>query len=251
MIRALIDIEVSEINHAYAVPIDALQQAKKKGADPGKRVNLSFLGHSMGGLVITNVVRILSDVFDRGSIAQHPSSEIGHTLRLGRLILASPDIPVLSVVSSRANGLASSLRRFDEAYLFSNEGDLALKLASTAANYISFPSAHHHHGHRLGSIALRDDVFEKGIINLNNLREQYALDKTLCEAINDDDCDILKCLVTAADKGNGYRSLESLFADEHHTNSVANAGRFIHLFRLHRLQRLFTQAQEKRDECAF
>ena len=219
--KALIDIEVNEINRAYAVPIDALQQAKKQGSAPSKRINLSFLGHSMGGLVITNVVRILSDVFDHGSIAQHPSSEIGHTLRLSRLILASPDIPVLSVVSSRANGLASSLRRFDEAYLFSNEGDLALKLASTAANYISFPSAHHHHGHRLGSIALRDDVFDKGIINLEKLRETYTLDKTLCEAINDDECDILKCLVIAAGRGDRYQSLDRLFTDEHHTNSVA------------------------------
>ncbi len=219
--KALIDIEIREINRAYAVPIDALQQAKRQGADPGKRVNLSFLGHSMGGLVITNVVRILSDVFDHGSIAQHPSSEIGNTLRLGRLILASPDIPVLSVVSSRANGLASSLRRFDEAYLFSNEGDLALKLASTAANYISFPSAHHHHGHRLGSISLRDDVFDKGIINLDKLREKYSLDKTLCEAINDDECDILKCLVIGGGKGDRYQSLDRLFTDEHLTNSVA------------------------------
>ena len=132
----------------------------------------------MGGLVITNVVRILSDVFDRRSISQNPTAEIGHTLRLGRLILASPDIPVLAVVSNRANGLASSLRRFDEAYLFSNEGDLALRIASTAANYISFPSTHHYHGHRLGSIALRNDIYSKGVINLPILRQQYSTDKT-------------------------------------------------------------------------
>ncbi|MGB6746511.1 MAG: hypothetical protein WBE51_00680, partial [Xanthobacteraceae bacterium] len=29
-----------------------------------KRVQLSFIGHSMGGYVVTNAIRVLSDVFD-------------------------------------------------------------------------------------------------------------------------------------------------------------------------------------------
>ncbi|NJR51228.1 MAG: hypothetical protein HC780_18285 [Leptolyngbyaceae cyanobacterium CSU_1_3] len=33
-----------------------------------KRIRLSFIGHSMGAFVVTNAVRILSDVFDPGSI---------------------------------------------------------------------------------------------------------------------------------------------------------------------------------------
>lgn len=221
--KTLLDLEDSSNSLAYAVPVDALQQEKQSGSLPRERVNLSFIGHSMGGLVITNVVRILSDVFDRYSIAQRPSSKIGETLRLGRLILASPDIPLLSIVSSRANGLASSLRRFDEAYLFSSEGDLALKLASTAANYISFPSAHHHHGHRLGSLALRDDAHGKGIINLDSF-DNYTLDKTLGEAVREDKYDILKCLVTAcgpSKEGVHYQSLKKLFADEHRTQPDA------------------------------
>ena len=225
--KAVMDLEKNEPNYAYSVPIDALLHDKRLGQESYKRIDLNFLGHSMGGLVITNVVRILSDVFDRRSIEQNPSSKIGNVLRLGRLVLASPDIPVLSVVSNRANGLASSLRRFDEAYLFSNEGDLALRLASTAANYISFPSTDHYHGHRLGSIALRNDLHEKGIINLPALQQQYSLDKTLCEALDEDKYDVLKCLfITPASGGKDkYKCLGDLFKDDYDVSpstSLAN-----------------------------
>jgi pimeloyl-ACP methyl ester carboxylesterase len=219
--HAVIDLEVDSIHQSQATPVDALRQATKQHQESHERINLSFLGHSMGGLVITNTIRILSDVFDRGSIERNPTADIGHTLRLGRLILASPDIPVLSVVSSRANGLASSLRRFDEAYLFSNEGDLALRLASTAANYISFPSRHHYHGHRLGSIAIRNDLYKKGIINLAVLRAHYPAETTLFEGIKDDPYDILKCLfITRTSSAvDGYQCLGDLFEDEHNLAS--------------------------------
>jgi hypothetical protein len=221
--HAVIDLEVDQIQQKHK-PSEALRQATQRQMEPHERISLSFLGHSMGGLVITNVIRILSDVFDRRSIEHNPTAEIGNTLRLGRLILASPDIPVLSVVSSRANGLASSLRRFDEAYLFSNEGDLALRLASTAANYISFPSRQHFHGHRLGSIAIRNDLYSKGIVNLINLREQYPTEKTLYEAMQDDPSDILKCLfITRTSSAvDGYQCLGDLFADEHNSSSPAS-----------------------------
>jgi Alpha/beta hydrolase of unknown function (DUF900) len=222
--HAVIDLEVDQIQQKHTKPSEALRQATRQPMEPPERINLSFLGHSMGGLVITNTIRILSDVFDRRSIDKNPTAEIGNTLRLGRLILASPDIPVLSVVSSRANGLASSLRRFDEAYLFSNEGDLALRLASTAANYISFPSRQHFHGHRLGSIAIRNDLYSKGIVNLINLREQYPPEKTLYEAMKDDPCDILKCLfITRTSSAvDGYQCLGDLFEDEHNLASPAS-----------------------------
>lgn len=216
--QALTNLEEAEPCSFYAVPIDAAREADDRSSLSAGRVRLSFLGHSMGGLVVTNTVRVISDVFDPCSIKQRPTANIGRMLRLSHLVLASPDIPVLSVVSSRANGLASSLRRFDEAYLFSNEGDLALRLASTAANYISFPSAHHHYGHRLGSIAIRDDLYQKGIINLQALKDNYALSKPLNQAIKDDKLDILKCLYITHQSGKergGYQSLKGLFADEH------------------------------------
>lgn len=221
--QTVIDLRNEEIKHTSASYGEAMRRAKQSYDESLPRIKLSFLGHSMGGLVVTNVVRILSDVFDRGSIANNPTPKIGDTLSLGRLILASPDIPVLSIISSRANGLASSLRRFSEAYLFSNEGDLALRLASTAVNYISFPSAKQHYGQRLGSIALTNDVYKKGIINLPLLQEHYSLKKDLGEAIIDDPGDILNSLFIThrSGSGNGYLSLGDLFAIEHKAKSPA------------------------------
>ncbi|MGL5836103.1 MAG: hypothetical protein ACRC1Z_23140, partial [Waterburya sp.] len=113
--------------------------------------------------VVTNTVRILSDVFDPrsiGSIDAHepeknPSSAIGNVFSLGRLVLVAPDIPAETIISGRANFLQSSLRRFEEAYLFSNEGDMALRLASTAANYFSYPTKTQDGGYRLGNVTVR------------------------------------------------------------------------------------------------
>ncbi len=219
--QAVIDLRVEALRSQYPNYAEALHKAKQIASGEADDINgeriqkikLSFLGHSMGGLVITNVVRILSDVFDRRSIAQKPVPAIGNTLSLGRLILVSPDIPILSIISSRSNGLASSLRRFEETYLFSNEGDLALRLASTAANYISFPSARQNHGHRLGSVALANSPHDKGIINLADLRYQYS-DHCSCEdAIATDSVDILDSLYIthSSGKGDGYLSLGELF----------------------------------------
>lgn len=142
------------------------------GENPNRsRVKLTLIGHSMGGFVVTNAVRILSDVFDRGAQEQLPDSCIGEAFQLERLILASPDIPVLTIASGRANFLASSLRRFAEAYLFSNQGDIVLRIASTAANYFSFPAGIRSSGYRLGNLAVRPNDY--GIVNLQNLQEVY------------------------------------------------------------------------------
>ncbi|MBE9107832.1 alpha/beta hydrolase [Nodosilinea sp. LEGE 07298] len=150
------------------------------------KVKLSFIGHSMGGFVVTNVIRILSDVFDSRSISKQPPSDVGDVYRLERLILASPDIPVLTIVSSRANFLASSLRRFSESYLFSNEGDIALRIASTAANYIAFPSRTQARGYRLGNVALQNktgSVNDYGLVNLDSLDRDFPVDVPVGEAI--------------------------------------------------------------------
>ena len=151
--------------------------------DQRKRIRLTFIGHSMGGFVTTQVIRILSDVFDPAAIGDSrsleklPPSNIGRVFALGRLILISPDIPLSTIISGRTNFLRSSLRRFEEAYLFSNEGDLALRLASTTANYFSFPASTRTQGFRLGNVtvnldpakqtALRQSAY--GIINLKEL----------------------------------------------------------------------------------
>lgn len=149
-------------------------------------IKLSFIGHSMGAHVTTQVIRILSDVFDPRSVGKlgaskvekMPSSRVGRVFSLGRLVLVSPDIPLLTITSGRSNFLRSSLRRFEEAYLFSNEGDLALRLASTAANYFSFPARTRTQGYRLGNLTVRSrpeashsrrTPASYGILNLNDL----------------------------------------------------------------------------------
>lgn len=142
------------------------------------RIRLSFIGHSMGGQVVTNTVRILSDVFDPRSVGnltnvdsdKNPSSRIGHTFELSRLILASPDIPIDTIVTGRTNFLSASLRRFEEVYLFCNDGDLALRLASTTANYFSYPANTVNQGQRLGNVKINNKGY--GIINLQDLFEK-------------------------------------------------------------------------------
>jgi Alpha/beta hydrolase of unknown function (DUF900) len=129
-----------------------------------RKIKLSFIGHSMGAFVTTNVIRILSDVFDEKSIQtlddkgnqKQPSPDIGNVFSLGRLVLASPDIPIETIMPERANFLRSSLRRFEESYLFSNQGDIVLRVASTAANYLSFPAKTYDRGFRLGNVVVDD-----------------------------------------------------------------------------------------------
>ena len=150
------------------------------------RIRLSFIGHSMGAFVVTNAVRVLSDVFDRSSIGlwgsgrkenssrrKQPTSKIGNVFSLGRLVLVAPDISSETIISGRGNMLQSSLRRFEEAYLFCNEGDMALRLASTTANYFSFPARTRDGGYRLGNVTVRDatqpnKIERGGILNLDS-----------------------------------------------------------------------------------
>jgi pimeloyl-ACP methyl ester carboxylesterase len=128
------------------------------------QVGLSFVAHSMGGYVVTNAVRILSDLFTpvaiatRGLVDTGGDSEnlakLGRSFSLARLVLVSPDIPAEVLISTRANVLASSLKRFPEAYLFSNEGDEVLRMVSTIANYFSFPTTSRKYGYRLGNTSI-------------------------------------------------------------------------------------------------
>lgn len=167
--------------------MQAMTQARSYwGRRSQNKVKLSFIGHSMGGFVVTNVIRILSDVFDTASIEKRPDSYVGDVFSLGRLILASPDIPVITIVSSRANFLASSLRRFSESYLFSSEGDIALRTASTTANYIAFPSRTQARGYRLGNVALQNKlggIDDYGLINLTSLDNDFSDSLPIGEAI--------------------------------------------------------------------
>ena len=159
-----------------------------------RHVQLSFIGHSMGGLVVTNTIRTLSDVFAgapaplkqfgaRGFKKQpkRGMSDIGHVFVLKRFILASPDIPAEHLLSSRSNFLASSLTRFKEAYLFSNEGDEVLRLISTLANFFMFPTRTRAHGYRLGNVEVLSR--QLGIVSNANLLRKLRIGKRTLEQL--------------------------------------------------------------------
>jgi Putative serine esterase (DUF676) len=176
----LIEI-IRQIDHAI-IEHDLLANAASgmKARSDQNRIQLSFIGHSMGGFIVTNAIRVLSDLFAKdalrphlnaGTVNEHTggnleaiSPNIGNALRLMRFVLASPDISAEALLSNRANFLASSLRRFREAYLFSNEGDEVLRQISTTANYFSFPTKSWKNGYRLGNVEILSREF--GVIGL-------------------------------------------------------------------------------------
>jgi hypothetical protein len=158
----------------------AIVKLRRENHEVGRRdVELSFIGHSMGGFVVTNTIRALSDVFavpvetlsaygvnarPDTELDSPPLNEIGNVFKLMRFVLASPDIPAETLLSSRGNFLASALSRFDEAYLFSNEGDEVLRQISTLANYFVFPTKSRNHGFRLGNVEILSRNF--GLIDV-------------------------------------------------------------------------------------
>lgn len=164
----------------------AIAEASTEGAiaDGSKKVQLSFIGHSMGCFIVTNAVRILSDVFDPRAVDKRPTANLGRVFCLDRLLLVAPDIPIESIMPRRSNFLRSSLHRCKEAYVFANEGDLALRLASTTANYFSFPARTRFSGYRLGNLTVqrfknKDDHENRrlqdqdyGIVNIQNAMVQ-------------------------------------------------------------------------------
>jgi pimeloyl-ACP methyl ester carboxylesterase len=161
-----------------AIDAEIVREHARRGASrPPRNVQLSFVGHSMGAFVVTNAIRTLSDVFATpveglnsygaggpGSKPALPSSAIGNVFCLKRLVLISPDIPAEALLSSRGNFLASTLSRFDEAFLFSNEGDEVLRQMSTVANYFVFPTNTRDHGFRLGNVEILSRNF--GLIDV-------------------------------------------------------------------------------------
>jgi Putative serine esterase (DUF676) len=146
----------------------------KVDSNNGNRIKLSFVAHSMGGFVTTNLIRILSDVFDNKNDAntlsvvdeenqsyESISPHIGSFFTLNRMVLVSPDIPLNTILLERANFLGSSLIRFQESYLFSNQADMVLLLFSTVANYLSFSSRTPQMGYRLGNIGIHHHINQK------------------------------------------------------------------------------------------
>jgi hypothetical protein len=164
-----------------------------------RRIALSFVGHSMGGLIVTNAIRVLSDVFGKDVIRttlsgrlrpemaareregedDEVTGRIGHVFTLMRFLLVSPDIPAEALLADRANFLASSLRRFREAYLFSSEGDEVLRAISTAVNYFTFPTLSRVYGYRLGNAEILTSDFGATPLGKNQLDLLRAGTETL------------------------------------------------------------------------
>ncbi len=216
--RELVNLKAADIKRQKPDEQTPCEVAAKFWKQTDCKVKLSFLGHSMGGFVVTNVVRILSDVFDTRSISNKPPADIGSVFRLERLILTSPDIPILTIVSSRANFLSSSLRRFSESYLFSSEGDLALRVASATANYFTFPSNTEDMGYRLGNVSLKAGSKKSttyGIVNLSALDEHFFQGTSLAEAIARNPDKVMDRLFLTYNWGKkgGYNTLGQLLAD--------------------------------------
>ncbi len=138
-----------------------------------QRIKLSFIAHSMGAFVTTNAIRIVSNVFEETSSqnGKQCPENIGNNFALGRLILVSPDISMEAILPGRSNFLENSLGRFEEAYLFSNQGDVILRVFSTIANYFRFPTESVARGFRLGNLTinetqqLSDDHYNERHIN--------------------------------------------------------------------------------------
>ncbi|GAB4133258.1 MAG: hypothetical protein Fur0046_03820 [Cyanobacteria bacterium J069] len=115
-----------------------------------KLVNL--IGHSMGGLVLVNVLRVLSDRFGKDDLESNEDG-LGDCLKLGKLILASPDIPLELLREGRSNYVRSAIRRCEQIYLMSSDRDIVLRYLSTLGNWFTEPSVEMS-GLRLGNVFL-------------------------------------------------------------------------------------------------
>ena len=136
----------------------------EKPTTSDRQLSINLIGHSMGGLLVVTVLRILSDRFgkdDQGSLLPDLSSPVGEEadsigdhLRLDTLILASPDIPLEFMREGRNNYVRSAMRRCRRIYLMSSDRDIVLRYLSTVSNWFSEPSIQMA-GMRLGNIYLK------------------------------------------------------------------------------------------------
>ncbi|VXD11904.1 alpha/beta hydrolase [Planktothrix paucivesiculata] len=117
-------------------------------------MNVNLIGHSMGGLVIINVLRILSDRFGKEDRLEYEKNNMGDYLQLDKLILTSPDIPLEFLREGRNNYVRSAILRCNEIYLFSSDRDLILRYLSILGNWFSEPSIEMS-GLRLGNVYLK------------------------------------------------------------------------------------------------
>jgi len=118
-----------------------------------KRLRVNLIGHSMGGLVLVNMLRVLSDRFGKDDRLNEETGQFGDCLTLGKMILASPDIPLELIREGRNNYVRSAMRRCEQIYLMSSDRDIVLRYLSTLGNWFTEPSVEMS-GLRLGNIFL-------------------------------------------------------------------------------------------------
>ncbi len=138
-------------NPYLSMPFDPNTEPQTPVLTPLK-VNL--IGHSMGALVLVNVLRILSDKFGKDDWQYTDKHQMGDYLILNRLILSAPDIPLEFLREGRNNYVRSAIQRCREIYLFSSDRDLILRYMSLLGNWFSEPSLEMS-GLRLGNVYLK------------------------------------------------------------------------------------------------
>lgn len=132
--------------------------------DAQSLLSVNLVGHSMGGLLLVNMLRMLSEHGRdlEGSLkpdavltpAEDTLSQIGRHLYLDKMILASPDIPLEFLREGRNNYVRSAMRRCRRIYLMSSDRDIVLRYLSTVGNWFTEPSLQMA-GMRLGNVYLK------------------------------------------------------------------------------------------------
>jgi hypothetical protein len=145
-------------------------------------LKVNLVGHSMGGLVLVNMLRVLSDKFGKddlgdslpdftldvngdlrevelpdGSASSSGDKNprlFGENLELIKIILASPDIPLEFLRESRNNYVRSAISRCDQVFLMSSDRDIVLRYLSAVINWFSEPSIEMSAA-RLGNVYLK------------------------------------------------------------------------------------------------
>ena len=153
------------INYGSMDLVEFVRHLDKALHDRGlPRVQVSFVGHSMGSFVVLSAVRMLTEIFSDDAVdgsaaaeSEAPvSSDLGRSLRLLNLVLVSPDLPVDVMVTGRANYFKPGIKRCRETILFSNGGDVVLNLVSSNANSMVYPWSAWFTRKRLGLAEVRD-----------------------------------------------------------------------------------------------
>jgi pimeloyl-ACP methyl ester carboxylesterase len=127
-------------------------------------LKVNLIGHSMGALVMVNMLRVLSDRFGKDDLktlipdsiapVNEEVEKIGDHFQLDNLILTSPDIPLEFLREGRNNYVRSAMRRCRRIYLMSSDRDTVLRYLATVINWYSEPSIQMA-GLRLGNVYLK------------------------------------------------------------------------------------------------